>query len=74
MMAMRVIICFFVRQTESIALAQFTHVMSTGCLVVLGPNGVTPGEEAGWYALYGLLLWGAVGVLSRTMRRTHPAI
>jgi membrane protease YdiL (CAAX protease family) len=60
MTAMRVIICSLFRRTRSLLLAQFTHAMSTGFLVVLGPNGVTPGEEAAWYAIYGLLLWGVV--------------
>lgn len=67
MMAMRVIICSFLQRMGSILLAQFTHVLSTGCLVVLGPNGVSPAQEAAWYAVYGLLLWVAASVVSRTV-------
>ncbi|HVV73086.1 MAG TPA: CPBP family intramembrane glutamic endopeptidase [Verrucomicrobiae bacterium] len=73
MTAMRVIICCLVRRTGSLLLAQFTHILSTGCLVVLGPNGVTPGQEAAWYALYGLLLWGAAAILFRAIGRSPVA-
>jgi hypothetical protein len=30
---------------------------STGSLVMLGPSAVTPGQEAAWYGVYGVLLW-----------------
>jgi membrane protease YdiL (CAAX protease family) len=57
MTAMRMIISWIYTRTGSIMLAQFQHAMSTGCLVVLGPNGVTAGQETVWYAVYGGILW-----------------
>ncbi len=62
MSAMRMIISWIYIRTRSVLLAQFQHAMSTGCLVLLGPNGVTAGQEVVWYALFGVLLWGLVGI------------
>jgi membrane protease YdiL (CAAX protease family) len=62
MSAMRMIISWIYIRTGSVLLAQFQHAMSTGCLVLLGPNGVTAGQEVVWYALFGVLLWGLVGI------------
>jgi membrane protease YdiL (CAAX protease family) len=61
MTAMRMVIAWIYTRTGSVLLAQFQHAMSTGCLVVLGPNGVTADQEVVWYAVYGLLLWVMVG-------------
>lgn len=63
MTAVRVIIVWIYSNTSSILLAQFTHVISTGSLVVLGPNAVSPAQEALWYALYAGLLWAAVFII-----------
>jgi hypothetical protein len=43
--------------TDSILLSQLIHGASTGSLVVFGPSGVTPAQEALWYAAYGATLW-----------------
>jgi hypothetical protein len=39
------------------------HMVSTGCLVVLGPPRVTAGEEALWYGVYGIALWLVVAIV-----------
>jgi uncharacterized protein len=63
MTAMRVLIAWIYSNTESVFLAQLMHVSSTGSLVVLGAPRVTAAQEAIWYALYGVLLWAAVGLV-----------
>jgi membrane protease YdiL (CAAX protease family) len=50
MAAMRVLIAWFYEHTQSVALAQFMHISSTGSLVVFSPPAVTPTQEATWYA------------------------
>ena len=64
MAAMRVLICWIYTNTQSVALAQLMHASSTGSLVVLSPSGVTPAQEAMWYAIYALALWLIVGILA----------
>ena len=43
--------------TKSLLAAQLTHASSTGFLAVLAPVAVVPAHEAGWYAVYGAMLW-----------------
>jgi uncharacterized protein len=62
MNAMRVLICWQYSNTNSVLLAQLMHVSSTGTLVIFSPL-VTPAQEAFWYAIYGCVLWVAVGVV-----------
>lgn len=57
MTAMRVLICWLYRHTQSLGLAQLLHISSTGSLVVFSAPRVTPGQEAFWYAIYALALW-----------------
>jgi membrane protease YdiL (CAAX protease family) len=57
MMGMRVIIAWVYTNTESLPLAQLLHISSTGSLVALSPAGVSPMQEAFWYAAYAALLW-----------------
>jgi membrane protease YdiL (CAAX protease family) len=57
MAAMRVLIAWFYERTQSIALCQLIHIVSTGSLVVFSPAAVTPAQEATWYALYAAALW-----------------
>jgi hypothetical protein len=47
-------------------LTQLMHVSSTGSLVVFSAAGVTGRQEALWYALYGAVLWVAVGFVVKT--------
>jgi membrane protease YdiL (CAAX protease family) len=63
MTAMRMLIAWIYTNTKSLFLAQLMHVSSTGSLVVFGAAGVTAGQEALWYALYGTVLWVAVGII-----------
>src|SRR5579885_1156964 len=55
--AVRVLIAKAYLATGSILLSQLIHSASTGSLVVFGPFGVTPAQEALWYAAYGATLW-----------------
>jgi uncharacterized protein len=66
MTAMRVLIAWIYANTESVLLAQLLHVSSTGALVAFSPAGVTPGQEALWYAVYGIALWIAVAIVVKT--------
>lgn len=64
MTAMRVLIGWIYTNTQSVALAQLMHASSTGSLVILSPAGVTPGQEAMWYAIYAAGLWLIVGAVA----------
>ena len=57
MAAMRVIISWFYERTQSIALCQLIHIVSTGSLVVFSPPAVSPAQETAWYAIYAVTLW-----------------
>ena len=57
MTAMRMVIAWIYVHTRSVFLSQLMHISSTGSLVVFGAPRVTPGQEAAWYAIYGVLLW-----------------
>jgi uncharacterized protein len=61
MMAMRVLIAWLYRNTESVALAQLLHFSSTAGLVVLSPSHVSAAQEVLWYAVYAAALWIIVG-------------
>ncbi|MGH9507729.1 MAG: CPBP family intramembrane glutamic endopeptidase [Terriglobales bacterium] len=73
MTAMRAIICWLYRGTESVALAQWMHISSTGALVVFSAVRVGPGQEAFWYFLYALPLWLLVAGLARRELRQPRA-
>jgi len=57
MIAVRVLIAWIYRNTQSVVLAQFMHASSTAALVVLSPARASAGQEAFWYALYAGALW-----------------
>jgi len=69
MTAMRVLIAWIYTNTKSVFLAQLMHVSSTSSLVVFGAARVTAAQEAMWYALYGIVLWVAVGLVVKTFGR-----
>jgi uncharacterized protein len=66
MTAMRVLIAWLYTNTKSLLLAQLMHVSSTGSLVLFSAARVTAAQEAMWYALYGTVLWIAVGIVVKT--------
>jgi len=75
MTAMRVLIAWIYTNTKSVLLAQLMHVSSTGSLVLFSAARVTAAQEAMWYALYGTVLWIAVGIVVKTFGRClgpHP--
>jgi membrane protease YdiL (CAAX protease family) len=63
--AVRVFIVWLYSHTESLLLAQLTHVSLTGSLVMFDPVRASPAQEALWYALYGATLWGIVVIWIR---------
>jgi CAAX protease family protein len=63
MTAMRVLIGWIYQNTQSVLLAQFMHISSTGALVIFGPFQVTPAQETAWYFTYGAVLWIVVAAL-----------
>ena len=69
MIAMRVLICWIYSNTESVLLAQFMHVSSTGSLVIFSAPRVSAAQEACWYGLYGITLWVAVAIIAKTYGR-----
>ena len=75
MTAVRVLIAWMYTNTNSLLLAQLMHVSSTGSLVLFSPPRVTAGQEVFWYALYGSVLWVAVGIVvkmfGRSLTRQH---
>ena len=62
---MRVLIEWVYLHTRSLLLAQLMHASSTACLVLFGAPGVSPAQEALWYAIYGLVLWTCVALVVR---------
>jgi len=63
MTAMRVLISWIYSKTGSVLLAQLLHASSTGALVIFSPPRVTAAQEAFWYLVYGLALWGIVAAV-----------
>lgn len=63
MTATRVLISWVYVNTGSVLAAQLLHMASTGALVAFGAPRADPRQEAIWYALYGLALWGAVAAV-----------
>jgi membrane protease YdiL (CAAX protease family) len=62
----------------NLLLVQLMHLSMTGSLVVLSPVGVSPAQEALWYAVYAALLWLLVGLVAvrygkNLLRQTVPA-
>jgi uncharacterized protein len=69
MTAMRVLIAWIYTNTKSVWLAQLMHVSSTGSLVIFSAARANAAQEAMWYALYGTVLWVAVGIVVKTFGR-----
>jgi membrane protease YdiL (CAAX protease family) len=61
--AVRMLIAWVYDNTNSLRMAQLVHASSTGCLVMLSASHVTPWQEAGWYWVYGAVLWIVVVAL-----------
>jgi len=61
--ALRVIIAWAASRTGSLLIAQLIHLSSTGSLVMFGPPGVTPAQEALWYGAYAIALWIVAALL-----------
>ena len=69
--ALRVLIAWIYLRTGSLPMAQCMHASSTGFLVVLGAQHVTPSQEALWYAAYGVML-GVVALAIWQLLRPRP--
>jgi len=66
---MRVLIAWIYKNTKSVLLARLMHVSSTGSLVVFSAARVTAAQEVTWYALYGIVLSVAVGIVIKIFGR-----
>ena len=69
MIAMRVLICWIYTNTESVLMAQFMHMSSTGSLIIFSAPRVSAAQEAFWYGLYGITLWVVVAIIAKTYGR-----
>jgi membrane protease YdiL (CAAX protease family) len=63
MTAMRVFVVWAYANTRSVLLAQLVHASSTGFLAVLVPLSLSPARDTMFYAVYSVVLWGAVAVI-----------
>jgi membrane protease YdiL (CAAX protease family) len=63
MTAMRVFVVWAYTNTRSVLLAQLMHASSTGSLAVLVPLSLSPAQDTLFYAVYSVVLWGAVAVI-----------
>jgi len=63
MTAMRVFVVWAYANTRSVLLAQLVHASSTGFLAVLVPLSLSPARDTMFYAVYSVVLWGAVAVV-----------
>lgn len=63
MTAMRVFVVWAYANTRSVLLAQLMHASSTGSLAVLVPLSLSPAQDTLFYAVYSVVLWGAVAVI-----------
>lgn len=63
LMAMRILMMWIYTRTNSIPVVQLMHIISTGCLVVMGPSKVTSAQEALWYGCYAVVLWIGAGFI-----------
>jgi membrane protease YdiL (CAAX protease family) len=74
--AVRMLIAWVYRRTNSVLLAQLLHMSSTGFLVVLSAPHVTPAQESLWYAVYAAVLWigvAAAMIAGRSLAARRPA-
>ena len=75
MTAMRVFVVWAYANTRSVLLAQLMHASSTGSLAVLVPLSLSPAQDTLFYAVYSVVLWGAVAVIvalfGRDLVRQH---
>ncbi|HLI06282.1 MAG TPA: CPBP family intramembrane glutamic endopeptidase [Ktedonobacteraceae bacterium] len=62
-MAVRILIIWLYRNTNSVLLPQLLHGSFTGFLVILSPAPITPAQETLWYATYAVALWIAVAFI-----------
>lgn len=63
MTGMRVFVVWAYANTGSLMMAQLLHASSTGFLAVLVPLSLTPAQDTLFYAVYSVVLWGAVGAV-----------
>lgn len=61
--ALRVLIVWLFRRTESLLIAQLAHFSYTGGLLLLGPSGLEPSEITLWMSLFSVALWLVLAVV-----------
>ena len=74
LIAVRLIMTWMYTSTGSILLAQFTHAVSTGALVLLGAAKASAPQESVWYAWYAVLLWATALAIFRFSKQPRSAI
>jgi membrane protease YdiL (CAAX protease family) len=79
MAAMRVLLVWIYKNTNSLLFAQLTHASSTGFLVILGPENLRPVQETLWWSIYALALWIPVLIIlfmngPGLVHRREPAV
>jgi len=74
LVAVRLLIAWIYTRTGSIPAAQYTHAVSTGCLVTFGAAGVSPEQEALWYGLYALVLFIVISAILALAVRLSPRL
>jgi membrane protease YdiL (CAAX protease family) len=76
MTAMRVFVVWAYANTGSLMVAQLLHASSTGFLAVLVPLSLSPAQDTLFYAIYSVVLWGAVAAVvalfGRDLTRSRP--
>jgi membrane protease YdiL (CAAX protease family) len=75
MTAMRVFVVWAYANTSSALLGQLVHASSTGFLAVLVPLSLSPAQDTLFYAVYSVVLWGAVAIVvavfGKNLVRSH---
>jgi membrane protease YdiL (CAAX protease family) len=70
MTAMRILLIWIYSNTGSLLLAQLTHASSSGFLVILGPEIITPAQGTLWFAVYAVILWLPAAIVVARFGRT----
>lgn len=61
--ALRVIVVWLYKRTDSLLIAQLTHASYTGGLLLLAPIGLGPTQTTLWMSAFSIALWIVVGAL-----------
>ncbi len=71
--ALRMIIVWLYKRTNSLLVAQLTHASHTGGLLLLAPIGLGPAQITLWMSAFSIVLWIVVGALVALNRSEFAA-